>query len=114
MLSRTSEMVKRGKDRKKITSDLSVKPQRKVLHLFASKFLRKMPQFLEILTTNTTTLTWKTQIYPWSFFLSHRSGDEKKEKGGEKTPENQNNCEHDTPGKNPKLAHLEINRGTAV
>ncbi|XP_070697148.1 rho guanine nucleotide exchange factor 33 isoform X2 [Pempheris klunzingeri] len=43
-----------------------------------------------------------------------KSGDEKKEKGGEKTPENQNSCEHDTPGKNPKLVHLEINRGTAV
>ncbi|XP_076599547.1 rho guanine nucleotide exchange factor 33 isoform X1 [Chaetodon auriga] len=43
-----------------------------------------------------------------------KSGDEKKEKGGEKTTENQNNGEHETPGKNPKLVHLEINRGTAV
>ncbi|TKS85877.1 Rho guanine nucleotide exchange factor 33 [Collichthys lucidus] len=43
-----------------------------------------------------------------------KSGDEKKEKGGEKTPENQNNVEHETAGKTPKLVHLEINRGTAV
>ncbi|XP_039995640.1 rho guanine nucleotide exchange factor 33 [Xiphias gladius] len=43
-----------------------------------------------------------------------KSGDEKKEKGGEKTQENQNSGEHETLGKNPKLAHLEINRGTAV
>ncbi|XP_026165296.1 rho guanine nucleotide exchange factor 33 isoform X2 [Mastacembelus armatus] len=43
-----------------------------------------------------------------------KSSDEKKDKGGEKTPENQNNSEHETSGKNPKLAHLEINRGTAV
>ncbi|XP_040905220.1 rho guanine nucleotide exchange factor 33 [Toxotes jaculatrix] len=43
-----------------------------------------------------------------------KSGDEKKEKGGEKTSENQNNGEHETLGKNPKLVHLEINRGTAV
>ncbi|XP_067466871.1 rho guanine nucleotide exchange factor 33 isoform X1 [Thunnus thynnus] len=43
-----------------------------------------------------------------------KSGDEKKEKGGEKTPENQNNGDHDTSGKNPKLVHLDINRGTAV
>ncbi|KAM9345415.1 rho guanine nucleotide exchange factor 33 [Symphorus nematophorus] len=43
-----------------------------------------------------------------------KSGDEKKEKGEEKTPENQNNSEHETPGKNSKLVHLEINRGTAV
>ncbi|CAK6960759.1 rho guanine nucleotide exchange factor 33 [Scomber scombrus] len=43
-----------------------------------------------------------------------KSGDEKKEKGGEKTPENQNNSDHDTTGKNPKLVHLDINRGTAV
>ncbi|XP_029305832.1 rho guanine nucleotide exchange factor 33 isoform X2 [Cottoperca gobio] len=41
-----------------------------------------------------------------------KSSDEKKEKG-EKT-ENQNNGEHETPGKNPKLVHLEVNRGTAV
>ncbi|KAM6997108.1 rho guanine nucleotide exchange factor 33 [Tautogolabrus adspersus] len=41
-----------------------------------------------------------------------KSGDEKK--GGEKAPENQNNGEHETPGKNPKQVHLEINRGTAV
>lgn len=45
-------------------------------------------------------------------FLSHRSGDDKKDKASEKT-DNQNNSEHDT-GKNPKLVHLEINRGTAV
>uniref|UniRef100_A0A8D3E8M7 DH domain-containing protein n=2 Tax=Scophthalmus maximus TaxID=52904 RepID=A0A8D3E8M7_SCOMX len=43
-----------------------------------------------------------------------KSGDEKKDKAGEKTPENQNGGEHDTPGKNPRLVHLEINRGTAV
>ncbi|XP_038593836.1 rho guanine nucleotide exchange factor 33 isoform X3 [Micropterus salmoides] len=43
-----------------------------------------------------------------------KGGDEKKEKGGEKTPENQNNGEHESPGKTPKLVHLEINRGTAV
>ncbi|XP_018517182.1 LOW QUALITY PROTEIN: rho guanine nucleotide exchange factor 33 [Lates calcarifer] len=42
-----------------------------------------------------------------------KSSDEKKDKGGEKTPENQNS-EHETSGKNPKLVHLEINRGTAV
>uniref|UniRef100_UPI0037E982C8 rho guanine nucleotide exchange factor 33 n=1 Tax=Semicossyphus pulcher TaxID=241346 RepID=UPI0037E982C8 len=43
-----------------------------------------------------------------------KSGDEKKDKGSDKTPENQNNGEHETPGKNTKLVHLEINRGTAV
>ncbi|XP_072246434.1 uncharacterized protein arhgef33 [Leuresthes tenuis] len=43
-----------------------------------------------------------------------KSGDEKKDKGGDKTPEIQNNGENETPGKNPKLVHLEINRGTAV
>lgn len=43
-----------------------------------------------------------------------KTGDEKKEKGGEKTPENQNNGEYETPGKNPKLVQLEMNRGTAV
>ncbi|KAM7408380.1 hypothetical protein PAMA_002210 [Pampus argenteus] len=43
-----------------------------------------------------------------------KSGDEKKEKGGEKLPENHNNADHDMSGKNPKLVHLEINRGTAV
>ncbi|XP_049927726.1 rho guanine nucleotide exchange factor 33 [Epinephelus moara] len=43
-----------------------------------------------------------------------KSTDEKKERGGEKTPDNQNNGEHETPGKNPKLTHLELNRGTAV
>ncbi|XP_056291617.1 rho guanine nucleotide exchange factor 33 [Pseudoliparis swirei] len=37
-----------------------------------------------------------------------KTSDEKKEKGGEKTPEN---GEHE---KHPKPAHLEINRGTAV
>ncbi|XP_051275623.1 rho guanine nucleotide exchange factor 33 isoform X2 [Dicentrarchus labrax] len=42
-----------------------------------------------------------------------KSGDEKKEKGGEKTAENQNG-EQETSGKNPKLVHVEINRGTAV
>ncbi|XP_030298029.1 rho guanine nucleotide exchange factor 33 isoform X2 [Sparus aurata] len=41
-----------------------------------------------------------------------KSGDEKKEKGGEKTPEKQNNG--DASGKNPTLVHLEMNRGTAV
>jgi len=40
--------------------------------------------------------------------LPNRTSDEKKEKGGEKTPEN---GEHE---KHPKPAHLEINRGTAV
>ncbi|KAF0027709.1 hypothetical protein F2P81_020450 [Scophthalmus maximus] len=53
------------------------------------------------------------QIYSRSL-LPNRSGDEKKDKAGEKTPENQNGGEHDTPGKNPRLVHLEINRGTAV
>ncbi|XP_071385717.1 rho guanine nucleotide exchange factor 33 [Centroberyx affinis] len=43
-----------------------------------------------------------------------KSGDEKKEKGGEKTSENQNGSDQETPGKTPKLAHLEIDRGTAV
>ncbi|XP_030603316.1 rho guanine nucleotide exchange factor 33 isoform X2 [Archocentrus centrarchus] len=43
-----------------------------------------------------------------------KTGDEKKEKGGEKTPENLNNGEYETPGKNPKLVQLEMNRGTAV
>lgn len=47
-------------------------------------------------------------------FLSYRSSDEKKEKGGEKTPEKQNNSENESSGKNPKLVHVEINRGTAV
>ncbi|KAM9847996.1 rho guanine nucleotide exchange factor 33 [Aulostomus maculatus] len=42
-----------------------------------------------------------------------KSGDERKEKGGEKTQENYNNGDHDA-GKTPKLAHLEMNRGTAV
>ncbi|XP_032408957.1 rho guanine nucleotide exchange factor 33 isoform X4 [Xiphophorus hellerii] len=42
-----------------------------------------------------------------------KAADEKKEKGGEKTPENQNG-EHETSMKTPKLVHLEINRGTAV
>ncbi|KAM6915806.1 uncharacterized protein arhgef33 [Xenentodon cancila] len=43
-----------------------------------------------------------------------KTGDEKKEKGGEKTPETQNSGEHETPGKNPKLLHSEMTRGTAV
>ncbi|XP_040035416.2 rho guanine nucleotide exchange factor 33 isoform X1 [Gasterosteus aculeatus] len=43
-----------------------------------------------------------------------KSSDEKKEKGGEKTSEKPNSAEHETQGKNPKLAHLEVNRGTAV
>ncbi|XP_042358714.1 rho guanine nucleotide exchange factor 33 [Plectropomus leopardus] len=43
-----------------------------------------------------------------------KSSDEKKEKGGEKTPEHHNNSEPEAPGKNPKLAHLDLNRGTAV
>ncbi|XP_034068790.1 LOW QUALITY PROTEIN: rho guanine nucleotide exchange factor 33 [Gymnodraco acuticeps] len=42
-----------------------------------------------------------------------KSSDEKKDKSGEKTQENLNG-EHEAPGKNPKLVHLEINRGTAV
>lgn len=48
------------------------------------------------------------------FSLLFRSGDEKKEKAGEKTSENQNNGEQETPGKNFKLVHVELNRGTAV
>lgn len=48
------------------------------------------------------------------FCLLNRTGDEKKEKGGEKSLENQNNAEHETVGKPPKLVHLEMNRGTAV
>ncbi|XP_069000121.1 rho guanine nucleotide exchange factor 33 [Embiotoca jacksoni] len=43
-----------------------------------------------------------------------KTGDEKKEKGGNKSSESQNSCEHETPGKNPKLVNLDINRGTAV
>ncbi|XP_034538200.1 rho guanine nucleotide exchange factor 33 [Notolabrus celidotus] len=43
-----------------------------------------------------------------------KSSDEKKDKGGEKSVDNQNNSEPETSGKNPKLVHLEINRGTAV
>ncbi|XP_014184678.1 rho guanine nucleotide exchange factor 33 isoform X2 [Haplochromis burtoni] len=43
-----------------------------------------------------------------------KTSDEKKEKGGEKTPESQNNGEYESPGKNPKLVQLEMNRGTAV
>ncbi|XP_029377693.1 rho guanine nucleotide exchange factor 33 [Echeneis naucrates] len=43
-----------------------------------------------------------------------KNSDEKKEKGEEKAPENQNNVEHETAGKNGKLVHVEINRGTAV
>ncbi|XP_028280104.1 rho guanine nucleotide exchange factor 33 [Parambassis ranga] len=43
-----------------------------------------------------------------------KTGDEKKEKAGEKTSENQNNGEQETPGKNFKLVHVELNRGTAV
>ncbi|XP_068184361.1 rho guanine nucleotide exchange factor 33 isoform X2 [Antennarius striatus] len=43
-----------------------------------------------------------------------KGSDEKKEKGGEKTPENQNDDEHEAPGKNSKMVHVEINRGTAV
>ncbi|CAG6016574.1 unnamed protein product [Menidia menidia] len=42
-----------------------------------------------------------------------KSGDERKDKGGDKTPESQNS-ENETAGKNVKLVHLEINRGTAV
>ncbi|KAF7220274.1 rho guanine nucleotide exchange factor 33 isoform X1 [Nothobranchius furzeri] len=43
-----------------------------------------------------------------------KTSDEKKEKGGEKSPESQNNAEHESVGKTPNLVHLEINRGTAV
>ncbi|XP_034041386.1 rho guanine nucleotide exchange factor 33 isoform X2 [Thalassophryne amazonica] len=43
-----------------------------------------------------------------------KSTDEKKDKGGEKTQENQSNGEQDTSGKTPKLAHVEFNSGTAV
>ncbi|XP_061600916.1 rho guanine nucleotide exchange factor 33 isoform X3 [Cololabis saira] len=42
-----------------------------------------------------------------------KTGDEKKEKG-DKMPETQNNVEHETAGKNPKLLHSEMTRGTAV
>lgn len=45
-------------------------------------------------------------------FYSHRGGDEKKDKTGEKTPENQNSGEHDAVVKTSK--HLEMNHGTAV
>ncbi|XP_008290414.1 rho guanine nucleotide exchange factor 33 isoform X2 [Stegastes partitus] len=40
-----------------------------------------------------------------------KTGDDKKDKGGEKTPEHQNNGDHE---KSSKAAHLDINRGTAV
>ena len=58
------------------------------------------------------TLQEKNQNDLW-MFLSIRSSDEKKDKSGEKAQENQNG-EHEAPGKNPKLVQLEINRGTAV
>lgn len=45
--------------------------------------------------------------------LSNRGSDEKKDKGGEKTPEHHNNSEHEA-GSHPKLVHVETNRGTAV
>lgn len=60
------------------------------------------------------TVVSKLLLYLSLILLCNRSGDEKKEKVGEKTPETQNNGDHDTSGKNPKLVHLEINRGTAV
>ncbi|TNM99482.1 hypothetical protein fugu_012515 [Takifugu bimaculatus] len=41
-----------------------------------------------------------------------KGGDEKKDKSGEKTPENQNSGEHDAVVKTAK--HLEMNHGTAV
>lgn len=47
-------------------------------------------------------------------FCPHRGGDDKKEKGGDKTPEHQASGEHEASGKTPKLAHMELNRGTAV
>lgn len=47
-------------------------------------------------------------------FVLDRGSDEKKEKGGDKTPEHQNSGEHEASGKTPKLAHMELNRGTAV
>ncbi|KAM8859336.1 uncharacterized protein arhgef33 isoform 2-T2 [Spinachia spinachia] len=40
-----------------------------------------------------------------------KSSDDKKEKGGERTT---SGAEPETPVRNPKLAHLEMNRGTAV
>ncbi|XP_029031282.1 rho guanine nucleotide exchange factor 33 isoform X2 [Betta splendens] len=43
-----------------------------------------------------------------------KGSDEKKDKGGEKTPEHQNSSEHEASGNNPKLVHVEVNRGTAV
>lgn len=45
-------------------------------------------------------------------FYSHRGGDEKKDKSGEKTPENQNGGEHDTVVNTARP--LEMNHGTAV
>lgn len=53
-----------------------------------------------------------TEHYRITDFYSHRGGDEKKDKSGEKTPENQNSGEHDTAVKTAK--HLEMNHGTAV
>ncbi|XP_075902287.1 uncharacterized protein arhgef33 isoform X2 [Nelusetta ayraudi] len=43
-----------------------------------------------------------------------KGGDDKKEKSGDKTPEHQASGEHEASGKTPKLAHVELNRGTAV
>lgn len=68
-------------------------------------------KWIKVVTT-TPTLTWETQNH--LFFVLHRGSDEKKEKGGDKTPEHQNSGEHETSGKTPKLAHVELNRGTAV
>ncbi|KAM4607226.1 rho guanine nucleotide exchange factor 33 isoform 2-T2 [Polymixia lowei] len=42
-----------------------------------------------------------------------KGGEEKKEKGSDKS-ESQNNSDHEATGKTPRLAHLEIDRGTAV
>lgn len=47
-------------------------------------------------------------------FSSNRGSDEKKERGGDKTTENHSNGDHETPGKTPRLVHLEVDRGTAV
>lgn len=47
-------------------------------------------------------------------FVPNRGADDKKEKGGDKTPEHQAGGEHEASAKTPKLAHLELNRGTAV
>lgn len=53
-------------------------------------------------------------IYNHLLCCPRRGGDDKKDKGGDKTPEHQASGEHEASGKNPKLGHMELNRGTAV